>query len=383
MPSRREWPELGSDQLDAPALPGKARSRWLTSRRPALGVRATAVPALTFVLLGAAIGPSGLNVLSRTALDNMQAVVWVALAVIGVFVGLGLAAAGADRSARTVTCSAIVAVGTTAMVATGLYLLVSLTGTPLQGNVLAAAILAGLCASVSAALHTGSTEESGASRAAGVADLDDLPVVAVGVAIIAGLAGGDATLRLLATVAAGAAVGVAGWLLFEHASEPERIVFVTGAILLLAGIGAYLGTSPLLSGCVAALVWVRAPGAADRITAADLRTLQHPLVALLLVVAGALVQWAPLALWLAAFLVVLRLAAKLLVSVLVAPIARVSPAVLATVLLPPGVMGIALSLNAGSLLGDDYRWLVSAVTVSSVASELLAMLLPDTAEDAT
>jgi hypothetical protein len=147
-------------------------------------------------------------------------------------------------------------------------------------------------------------------------------------------------------------------------------------VLLIAGIGAYLGTSPLLSGCIAAIVWVRAPGAADRITARDLRTLQHPLVALLLIIAGATLEWTAMVLWVTGAIVVLRFAAKLLAAVAVAPFAGVSPALLATVLLQPGIMGIALALNAGRMLGADYLWIVSAVTTAALVSEVLAAFLP-------
>jgi hypothetical protein len=376
MQPRAEWPEVGPDQLDPPAPASEVEGGWLWRRRPALGVRATAAPTLLFVLLGAALGPAGLGVLTRTTLGHLQAVVWVALAVIGVFIGLGLATLRSETAGRTLASGAIIALITITTVAAGLYLLAGRTGLPLPGHAAAASLLVGLCASVSAALHTTAGSPVEARRAARLADLDDLPLLALGVALVAALAGGSVLLRLVSTVAAGGAVGMAGWLLFERADDSERGVFVTGAVLLLAGTGAYLGTSPLLCGCVAALVWVRAPGAADRITARDLRTLQHPLVALLLVIAGATVQLDVLVLWASAYVVVLRLAAKLLASAAVAPLARVSPALLATVLLHPGVMGIALGLNAGLLLGEDYRWVVSTVTASAVVSEMLATFLP-------
>ena len=68
------------------------------------------------------------------------------------------------------------------------------------------------------------------------------------------------------------------------------------------------------TGTVAALVWVWAPGGADRLISDDLRKLQHPLVALLLIIAGAAVQLTELLLWVAAPLVLLRLTGKVLAS---------------------------------------------------------------------
>jgi hypothetical protein len=378
---RAEWPEFGADELD-PRAPAPAGSGWWPRRRPALGVGATAAPTFVFVLAGGALGPAGLNLLSRAALGHAQALAWVALAVLGVFVGLGLAAGWSRAPRGTLMSGMALALATSAIVAGGVYLLVGQVGVTLPGRVTAGALLIGLCASVSAAVEASRLAGLAAGRAAAIADRDDdVPLLLFGVATIAALGGGPAVLRLVATVAAGGAVGLAGWLLFERATVSERGLFVTGTILLLAGIGAYLGTSPLVSGCVAAVVWVRAPGTADRLTARDLQILQHPLVALLLVIAGAMIEWTAVVLWLTACVVVLRLAAKLLASLAVGRRTGIPPALLATVLLQPGVMGIALSLNAGMLLGADYQWVVSTVAASTVISELLAAWLPGASQD--
>jgi hypothetical protein len=216
--------------------------------------------------------------------------------------------------------------------------------------------------------------------------MDDVPLVILGAVAVAVAGGGGApfvTLRLALTVAAGAAIGFAGWLLFDRATgAAERGVFVTGAVLLLAGMGAYLGTSPLLTGGIAALVWVRAPGAADRITAADLRVLQHPLVSLLLIIAGALIEWNRVVLWVAAAIVLLRLMGKLVASFAVAPMLQIRPGLAATALLPPGVLGIALALNVRQVLGSETGVLVAVVTAAAATSEILAAFLPREIEDA-
>ena len=363
--------------------PAAVRAGWfrLPQRRLALGVGATATPTLVFVLLGAALGPNGLAVLGDAALDSLEAVVWVALAVIGVFIGLGLANIATRSTTRVLMSGLITSLITIVTVSGGLYLLLAQAQGHLPAYAPAASLLIGVCASVSAAIQTSAGSGAELQRAAHLADLDDVPLIVLGVALVAGFAGESMILRLALTAVAGAAIGVAGWLLFEHADVHERGVFVTGAVLLLAGIGAYLGTSPLLSGCIAALVWVRAPGAADRITARDLRMLQHPLVALLLIVAGARVDWNVVVLWVTGCIVVLRLTGKLLGSIAVTRLAHVSPAVLASVLLPPGIMGIALALNAHQILGADYAWIVSAVTTSAVATEILAAFLPRDYED--
>lgn len=330
------------------------------------------------MLLGAAAGPHGAGLLTPAALGGLEAAAWVALAVIGVFLGLGLPSVARREDRSALADSALVAAITISTIAGGLVLLffAGAGSDPPDSATPAVLLLISACMSVSAALHPASTAGAGLRRAARLADLDDLPLLAVGVTLVAILAGNGELFRLVLTTATGAAVGLAGWLLFERATVSERGVFVTGAVLLLAGVGAYLGTSPLLSGCVAALVWVRARGPADRITAEDLSFLQHPLIALLLIVAGGLTEWTPGVLWTAGGLIVLRLAAKLLASVIVARRTRISPALLATVLLQPGILGIALALNARAVLGPDHGWILSAVTIATVASEMLAAFLP-------
>ena len=380
---RAEWPEIGRDELDRPASRLEDGWRRLLPAWLAVRGRATMAPTILFVLIGVGLGPHGLDIFSRTLVGHLEPIVWVSLAVIGVFIGLNIAAV-ASRSARRLVIGGVAApVITVAGVAGGLYLLLAYASASLAGHPAGSVILIGICASVSAAILPGAGASDALRRAAHLSDLDDALLLACGVAVVATLAADGAPVRLGVTALTGGAIGVAGWLLFERSDAAERGVFVTGAVLLLAGIGAYLGTSPLLSGGIAAIVWARAPGAADRITARDLRTLQHPLVALLLILAGAMLEWTPIVLWVTGAIVVLRLAAKLLASVAVAPVADISPALLATVLLQPGILGIALALNAGRLLGPDYTWLVSAVTTSAVISEVLAAFLPHEREDAS
>jgi hypothetical protein len=346
-------------------------------RRPMLGVRAIAAPASLFLLLGAALGPHGLGLLSASALGHLDIVISVALAMIGVFAGLSISAADTRATRESLSIGAVSSAVTILTVTGGVYLLATRWGIALPLDALALAAVLGICSSVSAAVNVGREAPDEVRRAARLADDDDVPLIVLGVTAVALIAGGSAVERLLLTAASGAAIGLAGWLLFERATDTaERGVFMTGSILLLAGAGAYLGTSPLLSGFVAALVWVRAPGVADRITADDLRVLQHPLVVLLLLVAGALVEWSAPVLWMAAALVLLRLMGKLAASLAIARIARIPPGLLAGVLLPPGIMGIALALNVRQVLAGDDGLIVPAVTVAAAVSEGIAAFLP-------
>ena len=385
MPAGSDWPEIGRDVLDPPRPPPQGGWRLLPRRRLALGVRATAAPTALFILCGIALGPSGLSLLTPGVLNRLDIVVSVALAVLGVFVGLGMMSIPRRSAEDALIGGAAASTTTIGAVASGLFLLLASWQLRLPIDALAFASMVGICCSASAALH--SSANVGLGRAAYLADADDVPLVLLGAIAIAALAGGSAAeiaVRLGLTIVAGLSIGAAGWLLFDRATgAAERGVYVTGAILLIAGAGAYLGTSPLLCGCLAAVVWVRAPGAADRITAGDLAALQHPLVAILLIFAGSLIEWTPPVLAIAAAVLLLRLAGKLLASLVVARLLRIPPAILATALLPPGVVGIALALNAEQVLGRETATIVGVVTLAAGASELVAAFLPrDTEEPA-
>jgi hypothetical protein len=173
----------------------------------------------------------------------------------------------------------------------------------------------------------------------------------------------------------GLSVGMIGWLLFERAdSSGERVVFVLGALGLIAGASAHLRVSPLTTGLVAGLCWTLAPGRADRIIELDLQKVQHPLVVLLLLAAGA--SWQPVtaAVWLLAPYLLFRLAGKTLGAWVSAPLVDVRPADLAAFLIPPGVLAIAFALNFKQMLPSDAGdILLSTVAMGTAAFELFAV----------
>ena len=372
---RRNSPAIGRDALD-PVGPPPAWLQWFPRRHAALGLRPTAVPLLGFVLVGMALGPSGLGVLTAEAIGHLDIAVSIGLTALGVFVGLGLAAIrGTGDVAPTVAAAMLQALLTTAIVGAGMLALLARWNVPLPIESLLLASAAAICASASAATRTPSPDRA-ARIATQLVDLDDVPLVVLGTFAVCWASGRPVGLALLLTVIAALLTALAGWLLFERARhDAERAVFVTGIILLLGGVAVFTDTSPLLSGCLAALLWARAPGHADRIIAADLRKLQHPFVALVLIVAGALVEWSLALVWMAAPLVLLRLIGKLLGAAAVARVTGVSAGRLSTVLLPPGVLGVALAVNLWQVLGASGALLLSAVAVAMLASEVLAVLI--------
>ena len=375
-------PEIGRDALDAAAEPPR-RLDWFPRRGAALGLRPSAAPSLVFITLGLLLGPGALDLLDADALVSLDAVVSVALAALGVFVGLGIGAMGRSADLPLVAAAFVQALLTIVTVAAGLYLLIGRWGIPVGVDLGLFAAAIAVCSCASAATRAGRDGRDGGpgSAAAVISDLDDVPLILLGTLLVIAGGGRDVATTIALATAASAVAGVAGWLLFERAaSAAQRGVFVAGTLLLLGGIGAYAGSSPLLGGAIAALIWRRTVGAADRIIARDISRMQHPLVALLLIVAGASIQWSLALLWIAAPLVLLRLIGKLLGGVAAAQVSRLPVGMVSTLLLPPGVLGIALALNLYQVLGDAGVLLLSAVTVAAVVSELVAVVLPPDAE---
>ena len=203
-----------------------------------------------------------------------------------------------------------------------------------------------------------------------------LPILLVMIAFaLPPLARGDARLFLMAPVGIGLTVGVIGWLLFERAqSGAERAVYVLGALALAGGAAAYVGVSPLAVGLIAGLCWTLLRGRADRIVQEDLRKVQHPLVVLLLVTAGALWEPSIAAMWLLAPYLLFRLAGKVAGAWVSARLVDVRAGDLAAFLMPPGVLAVALALNFRQVLPSAAgEILLSTVALGTAAFELFAL----------
>ena len=341
---------------------------------PPLGLGSSATPVAAYVAFGVVLGPRFLGVLSADVLSHLDAVVSVALAVFGLFAGFGLGAMSRRKSAGLLVGATVEATLTMAVVAVTMFVLVRRWVVPLPLDAGTFAILLGLCACASGAVRVSKSARAQIRQAVRIAELDDVPLILLGSFAVALVSSSGATVAHLLMTAAGATmVAIAAWLLVGRArTDAEHGVFVTGAIVLLGGIGASLGTSPLLKGLVAALIWQRAPGSVDAIIQSDLRKLQHPFVALLFIVAGAAVQWTLALLWIAAPLLLFRLTGKLVAAAVTARLTGVPAVLLSAVLVPPSAIGIALALNIQQVIGDRETLLLSAVTLAATVSELLA-----------
>ncbi|HXE79616.1 MAG TPA: hypothetical protein VNK41_02610 [Vicinamibacterales bacterium] len=373
----------GADQLDvnlrAAAAPARLRAiDFLHRTRVALGLQPVTAPAVVFVPLGFVLGPQVLNVLTRSALGHLDPAVIVALAALGIFIGMGIEAADRE-SRRLLAASSIQAFLTIAAVGLTSLWLMSQWGmrVDLAAGIVAAVLgVAGSVSSASAPDRLGERHR----LITRIADFDDFVAVVTGAVVVAAIGAADAQqwiVRLAEVVTVGLLVGVAGWLLFERAhSVAERGVFVIGALALVGGAAVSVNGSPLLAGMVAGVCWKRLPGRADLIVRSDVSRFQHPLVILLLVVAGAYIELTPLAIWLLAPFVVFRLAGKVIgawAASRLVPTLR--PGDLAACLLAPGLLGIGLVLNFVQMSSTEAATAVaSAVAIGTLASEVLALI---------
>jgi hypothetical protein len=354
--------------------------------RSALGLAPSLTPAIIFLPLGALLGPLVLGVLSPIVLDRLEIVVTIALSVLGVLVGVAL---GREvRGSWPLLVAASLESGVTiAVVAAGAAYFAAQTQLPLGAPAAVMALALGLCASASSATSAHPDSEPAAELGTRVADLDDvLPIVAVAVVLLLlrPTSAFDVSVTLVAPLVAGAIVGLIGWLIFERAeSAAERVVFVLGALAVAGGTAAHLGVSPLMVGLTAGMFWTLAPGRTDRIVQDDLRKVQHPLVVLLLITAGA--RWVPslVAIWWLAPYLICRLAGKVAGGWLSARVlgrgiapGTVSAADLAAFLMPPGVLAVAFALNFQQMLPDDAGTiLLSTVAAGTAIFELFSVLV--------
>jgi hypothetical protein len=324
-----------------------------------------------------ALGPAGLNVLSESVTSYLDPVLSVALATLGVFAGLDVTFR--IRRERTLLLAASLESGLTILaVWAGLVALQWRFELfpPLLWQIL---VLFGVSAAVSSSASDEPDEP--ASLAARVGDLDDVLPIVLGALVIASIHAGPSIRAVSLVLQSGAIaviIAVAGWLLVAQASEQgEQNVFTAGTLLLLGGAAAYVSMSPLWLGFCGGIVWRFVGGPARASIDRDMRYLQHPLVVLLLLVAGARLRLTPAVLGIAAVYIVCRAGAKLaggwLASHLVLP---ELPADLGRRLIAPGVIAVASALNVYQIVGstDAANVLLAVAVVGALGSELLAVI---------
>jgi len=346
--------------------------------RIALGLAPTPRPGLVLLPLGMALGPAGLNLLSDSVLSHLDPVVSVSLVALGIFAGLDLNVRRA-REIRLLIAASFEAGVTTLVVGAGVLagqFQLALAG-PATWQV---ALVFGIAAAVSSTTSSTAPDRS-ASLAARVGDLDDVLPILLGGLVLAWMQWGVSVSALSLAGQAGLialVIAAAGWLLIAQApAESEQHVFVAGSLLLLGGAAAYLSMSALWIGLAGGLGWSVAGGPARDSIDRNMQYVQHPLMVLLLLVAGARLQPGVTAVALAAIYVACRVAGKLVGGWLArAVVMHDLPVDLGRRLLAPGVMGVAFALNVLQVTGpsEQATLLLSVAVLGSLGSELLSVL---------
>lgn len=348
--------------------------------KAALGMQPIAAPVMVFIPLGVLLSPNVTGVLSANALAHLDVVVSIALATLGVFIGIAAGREGRGTN-RLFFASTVEAATTIVVVMAAVLVLLRYWLLPVDMSHLLIALALGVCASASAAPSVEIGDARRRHVATRVADLDDVMPILLGGVVLALASGGGRPPLLAAalTIGLGLSIGVCGWLLVERSEGAERAVFVLGALALLGGAPAYLGLSPLLAGMSAGFLWVVAPGHCDVIIARELRRVQHPLIVLVLIISGAGLALSTAGVWLFAPYVIFRFAGKVLGGWTASRLAPgVTPSDLGAYLMSPGVIGVAFALNLHQVVGETAAPVVFAATVGAMACEALALaVIPD------
>jgi hypothetical protein len=351
----------------------------LLRRRAALGLRPGLASAILLIPAGFLLGPRVTNVISLDVLAHLQVAISLALALLGIFAGRAFARE--IRNVRLIAAGTIEAAMTMAVVAFALWFIITRAQVPVATMAVVAALCFAVTAAASAAHSDDTATDSRSTLAARVADFDDLLIIAAGailLVVIRGTYGPVSAVLYVAPVVIGGAAAIAGLLLFEQTSrEAERGVIVLGAVALIGGASAYLMTSSLAAGFVAGFLWTVAPGRSDEIITRAARNVEHPLVALLLLAAGAFFVPRLEALWLVAPYVLFRITGKIAGAWAAAPLLpSMRGSDLVGYLMPPGVIGIGFSLTFMlALPAEAGQILVSVAAAGTFLSELIALLL--------
>jgi hypothetical protein len=312
------------------------------------------MPASLVILCGLALGPYGLGLLSARVLDSFDPAMPVALAALGVFVGIQFNLR-TRRDWQALAAASLQAGITMAIVGAGVAVLAQVWAWALEPP----------------AWFTG------AVLAIGAAD-GPLPVLLGSVALAflrEPLPSGAAMLVLQATGVT-LAIGAAGWLLLSRSEEgPERRIFVIALLLLLGGASDYLSLSALTGGLIAGVLLEAADGSTGKAIWRDLLYVQRPLILLILVVSGARLELTPLVLAIGLPFLALRLLGSVAGSTTARWLVPGWQSADTPLSLSPGIVGLAFALNAVRAAGPDAATVLSIVVIGAVGSELLAPIM--------
>jgi hypothetical protein len=312
-------------------------------------------------------------------LASLDPAVSVALAALGVFVGLDVAVRR-PRETRLLGASSLFASVSIAVVAGGMLVVTGLS-TATEETSWLLPLLLGLCAATSStAAHTAGDDPGAAIARTG--SLGDVLPIVLSMLVVTwmreGTLGAAASIFGASTLIA-LTMAAAAWLLVTQAtSDSEQRVFALGALLLLGGGAAHLSVSAVFTGFLGGVLWNALGTPVSEALVRDLRYLQHPLLVLLLVVAGARLTLPTNAAALVAAYMVLRIGGKLIAGwVVTAALMREWPRNLGFDLIAPGIVGVAIAMNVLQARPDldAAATVLAVVALGSLGTELLTLLI--------
>jgi len=244
---------------------------------------------LILLLIGAALGPSGLEVLTPRVLSAIDPAVPVALAALGVHVAMQAELVSPALGTRRLAAAALAALVTALVVSGGLLWLLagSLREAPVHAWLIA--LSGGVAAGLSLSSMAAPASESGDGN--GGRYLEAVPALLLGALLLTWVREGewaDALRTLAASTMLPILVAAAAWLLMtRQASEVEGRIFSLAALLLVGGLADYLSLSALYGGMVAGFFWRATAGQVSEAVVRDVGYMRHPLTVFLFIVAGA------------------------------------------------------------------------------------------------
>ena len=357
-----------------PVTQGREPGGW----RGLLRWSATDAPVALLLTAGIAAGPQGINLTSSAVLSLLDAIVPVALAALGALVGLTVAGRRLG-DARWLAAASSASLVTIIVIAAGFGAAVSGSMSPMTQSAWILLLAGGICGATSLTLPSEDASEP-RSAARRFVELGVLLPIAAGGLLLAWLGAGTiigAGGRLLHASAATMAVAAAAWLLLTKVrTETEERIYAAAALLLVGGVAVALSFSALFGGVVAGLVW-RLAGRHPRETVQrDVLFLQHPLLVLVLLVAGARADLSPMTLAIGVVYVALRVTGQLAAGIVACRIIGSSaPRDLGREGLPPGVFGVGFALNVIGADGVDGSLLLTVVVVGTIGSAIVGAFL--------
>jgi hypothetical protein len=333
---------------------------------------------------GIVFGPQGINLLSPAALTLLDPVMPVTLAALSVLVGVNLSGRRTDEP-RAFGAASLTAAVTALVVSAGFGAVAVTTMSSVARPFWMLIMTGGICAATSLTLP--SDDAAGPKPAATrVIELGVLlPIVAGGLMLASLRAGSLPSAAVLVAHACGVTLALAAsaWLLLTRASsETEERVYAVSALLLVGGVAAAFSLSALFGGLVAGALWRYAGRHPRETITRDVLFVQHPLVVLVLLAAGAHADLSLAMFALGAGYAVLRVVGQLAAgSVASHVLGMTAPRDLGLHLLTPGVFGVGFALNAVGVIGADASMLLATVVLGTIGSELVAVLLPPRSVD--